>query len=42
LFPPGQGAASTRPADWETIPLAVPEITRLLATHPAKPGHAKH
>ena len=30
------------PADPGMIPLTVPEITRLLATHPAKPGHAEH
>jgi len=24
------------------IPLTIPEITRLLTTHPARPGHAEH
>ena len=30
------------PADPGMIPLTVPEITRLLATQPARPGHAEH
>jgi hypothetical protein len=30
------------PADLGMIPLTIPEITRLLTTQPAKPGHAEH
>ena len=30
------------PADPGMIPLTVPEITRLLTTRPARPGHAEH
>jgi len=30
------------PADPGMIPLTVPEITRLLTTQPARPGHTEH
>jgi hypothetical protein len=30
------------PADLGMIPLTIPEITRLLTTSPARPGHVEH
>lgn len=40
--PPPTQPSQPPPADPGMIPLTVPEITRLLSTHPAKPGHAEH
>jgi hypothetical protein len=40
--PPPTQPSQPPPTDPGMIPLTVPEITRLLSTHPAKTGHAGH
>jgi SRSO17 transposase len=40
--PPPARPSQPPPADPGMIPLTVPEITRLLATQPARTGHAEH
>jgi SRSO17 transposase len=40
--PPPIRPGQPPPADPGMVPLTVPEITRLLTTQPARPGHAEH
>jgi hypothetical protein len=40
--PPPARPGQPPPADPGMIPLTIPEVTRLLATQPARPGHAEH
>jgi hypothetical protein len=40
--PPPARPSQPPPADPGMIPLTIPEITRLLTTSPARPGHAGH
>jgi hypothetical protein len=42
LAPPLVRPDQQPPADPGMIPLTVPEITRLLTTRPATPGHTEH
>jgi hypothetical protein len=40
--PPPARPSQPPPADPGMIPLTIPEITRLLTTSPARPGHVEH